>query len=388
MTTPSLRDATAHVAAVAGVDGAEQLLENSALSGLVGHPVSVQHLRLKTGRSVHVAWRTVDDSPARWGWAEVTADPDKADKAVLRAEAAGETVELRRGDGAALLWGGLHGDRGLAKELRGARVALGEDLPWEVLRYNPGKRVVARLDDGTGPVVLRVSRGTASFLEASRRWAEAGVPTLVPTPVGGRGSAVLTPWWGSSDLHRLPRTAAALEAGRLVGALHQGSRGRVWPGQVRREATAAVTAAGLLEVAPWLRGRVIAIAHQLEARLGELTQNEPAWVHGDLSPDQVLHDGGDDIRVIDLDRAGSGPAALDVGSWLAACASMGLPQLSEPFLTGYTESTGVDDRSLAISEALAQFRAAVDPFRKLRRDWPQAITRRIELAEQALGRIS
>lgn len=390
MMAPSTTEATRSVAAVAGLEGAGSVLADAALSELMGHRVTIEHVRLKVGRSIHVAWQADDGSAApRWGWAEVTTDPHKADKAVLRAEHAGESVQLRRMGSSLLLWGGLRSDRALGKHLLAAREALGEQVGWRVLRYNPGKRVVAVVDAGSGPAVLRVSTGTDRLVAASRRWSEAGVPTLVPETVGARGTASLTPWWGSTDLHTVPLPTAALAAGRSIGALHRRSLVLAWPEATAPEAGPDTTAAGLLEAAPWEGGRIRRISERLAPLLDELGDGRQVWLHGDLSPDQVLHDGSDEIRLVDLDRARSGPAVLDVGSWLAACAAHGLPQLVEPFLAGHTESMGgADPRQLAIAEGLAQFRAAIDPFRKLRPDWPDQLALRLDLTEQALGRLS
>lgn len=389
MSAPSVGDAVAHVAAVAGVEGAGQLLDNAALSGIFGHEVSVQHVRVKSGRSVHVAWRTCSgsDTPV-WGWAEATSDPDKVRKAVLRQELTREPVEVRRNGGAFLVTGGMRGDRDLAKELVAARRAVGEDVAWDVVRYNPGKRVVAVVDAGGGPAALRVSRRTTTLVDASQRWLGAGVSTLVPVAVGGRGTASLTPWWGDGDLHEHPEPELALRTGAMLGALHGQTRGRDWPGGSLPQPPPDVTAEGLHQVAPWLSERVTAISSRLTMLLAAAARTDPVWLHGDLSPDQVLHDTDGAIRLIDLDRAGSGPAALDVGSWLAACAATGREQLAEPFLAGYSSFSDVDEQAVVVAETLAQFRAAVDPFRKLRPDWPGEITRRIALAEAALGRIS
>lgn len=389
MTAPSAAEATAGVAEIAAVAGAGHLLEDAALSALLGRAVRIQHVRVKPGRSVHVAWRS-EDVPhrQRWGWAEATNDPDKADKARLRAELAGEPVEVLRNGEATLLWGGVATDRAIAKELLGARTALGEDLVWEVLRYNPGKRVVAKVRPDTGPAVLRVSSGTDELVTASQWFADLGTPTLVPVNIGGRGTASLTPWWGGSDLHAAPDGAAALEAGRAIGLLHHRSQGRTWPGEAPQGPALEATASGLLEVAPWLGNRLQALVERLHRLSDELAETEPVWLHGDLSPDQVLHDGAGDVRVIDLDRAGPGPAALDVGSWLAACRAMDLPELAEPFLVGHAEQGSISPRAVAIAECLAQFRAAIDPFRKLWPNWPTAVTDRVALAEQALRSVS
>ena len=206
MMAPSTTEATRSVAAVAGLEGAGSVLADAALSELMGHRVTIEHVRLKVGRSIHVAWQADDGSAApRWGWAEVTTDPHKADKAVLRAEHAGESVQLRRMGSSLLLWGGLRSDRALGKHLLAAREALGEQVGWRVLRYNPGKRVVAVVDAGSGPAVLRVSTGTDRLVAASRRWSEAGVPPLVPAPVGARGTALPTPQraaWRCGDVPR------------------------------------------------------------------------------------------------------------------------------------------------------------------------------------------
>lgn len=385
MTAPDLDGATARLSTVTGVPGVDHLLSDDALSALLGRAVTIKHLRMKPGRSVVVSWCA--DATGDWGWAEVTGDEDKADKAILRSEVAGESVHSVQRGTAYLLWGGFRTDRALAKDLLAARDSVGADKAWEVLRYNPSKRVVARLGDSGGTSVLRVSPETDRLVAASQLWQDLGAPVLVPTTVGRRGTASLSPWWGTGDLLSHPDRAAALEAGRAVGGVHRASLGKRWPGEAPSLPNLEVTASGLIEVAPWLTTKISRLVARLEPLLGELAEVEPVWVHGDLSPDQVLHDGAGGIRIIDLDRAGSGPAAQDVGSWLAACAAAGRGELVDPFMSGYAETMRPSARGLAAAQALAQFRAAVDPFRKLWPDWPAAVTARIALTEQALRRV-
>ncbi len=100
-------------------------------------------------------------------------------------------------------------------------------------------------------------------------------------------------------------------------------------------------------------------------------------IHGDFSPDQVVLDGHGEPCVIDLDAAGVGASAADVGCLLASI-SRGDEHLAEAALEGYGLVRRPPDAGAVAAYALAYgLRKAIDPFRDCAPDWPAAVTRRV-----------
>lgn len=388
---PSTAEADAHLIGLARLEGAERLFSDAALSQAVGRPVTATHLRLKPGQSVTVAWQSAGAGPAEHGWAQVTADSDKIRKTLSRAEKAHcpDQVTVHELPGSVLLIGSVWTDPKLAVELHRAHrrqaQARGTDEPWQVLRYNPGRRVVARV----GQDVLRVHTtpldGPTGMVQTVRRWRSGDLPVLPLRGLGGHGTAAASPFWGAGDALDLPHPDTAHAAGALIARLHSHSASRSpLPALPLRVRSAAESVA---ESAPWLAEAARALATRLEPLLQQDLSDSPAVeLHGDLSPDQLLvaEPGSTDVRLIDVDRAGTGPAARDVGSWLASCRRHDLPQLATGFLQGYTERTPQPVAATSAWESYAQLLAALDPLRHREPDWPVQVTDRLALAHEAL----
>ncbi|MDO5511432.1 phosphotransferase enzyme family protein, partial [Corynebacterium sp.] len=347
-----------HLLAYADLEHAELLIDAPSLSTLLNREVELIHRRIKPGHSVLVAWRC--RSSGECGWAEVTSSPDKVANTLRRAARYGLEVTVHReGVLSGLVWS----DRKLVRALDGLpRTGL------RILRYNPHRRLVAATSDG---LVVRVHADDASHLgRTAARWQSAGVRTL--SAVGG-GQVSVSPWWGHGDLGAVPSAAAARSAGEEVARLHRLS---MPPGPVRSpeiDTTAAT-------LAPWTAEAV----HSLAARLAVLlpaTEGETCALHGDLSPDQILVGEDGQIRLIDLDRATTGPAARDVGSFLAACD----PDLAGDFLAGYRAAGGrVDQAHVAAWEALAHLNYGLAPLRGGAEDWVAPLERSLAAAHRAL----
>ncbi|MFD5822889.1 phosphotransferase [Nesterenkonia xinjiangensis] len=396
---PRAADADAAVAALTHLQHAEGLFDDDALSSWLGFPVHGRHVRIKPERSVLMAWERTDgdrsapdgaDGPAQHGWTEVSLDTDKYAKTLARAERVGRQLTIHREDPVYLVSGSMWSDRMLGRELAEAQDALGPEVPWQVLRYNPGRRVVAGVQLEGAQHVVRVSAGeVAPQLAAADRWRRLGVPMEPMQPLGERGTAVISPRWGLGDLLQHPVGAAAETAGIVFGELHtRSSELEVQPDSVLiPEVAEAVHAIGL--VAPWLGQRADMLAEMLSPQLEDLGEtDELVELHGDLSPDQVLVSDldGSRVRIIDLDRAGRGPAMRDVGSWVASCRAADHVELADAFLHGYREVAPIDEDSQAAWEAYAHLRAALDSFRRREANWPQQASRRMSMAERALQR--
>ncbi|SFV20159.1 phosphotransferase [Micrococcus terreus] len=391
---PSTAEADAHLIGLARLEGAERLFSDAALSQAVGRPVTATHLRLKPGQSVTVAWQSTGAGPAEHGWAQVTADSDKIRKTLSRAEKAHcpDQVTVHELPGSVLLIGSVWTDPKLAVELHRAHrrqaQARGSDEPWQVLRFNPGRRLVAR----AGQDVLRVHTspldGPTGMVQTVRRWRSWDLPVLPLRSLGGHGTAASSPFWGAGDALALPHPDTARAAGELIGRLHSRRAARsplpAVPLRVRSSAESVA------ESAPWLAEAARALAARLEPLLlRDLSDSPAVELHGDLSPDQLLvaTPGSTEVRLIDVDRAGAGPAARDLGSWLAACRRQGTPEIGEAFLNGYAAHAPLpEDRTIAAWESSAHLLAALDPLRHRAPDWPQRVTERLQGALDALPR--
>lgn len=378
-----------------GLPDVDRVLDPAALSDLLGRTVRVHRLRVKPGRSVLVGWqRTDQESTDRYGWAAVLADRDKVTGVRRRASRAGVAVTVHEPatpTGAAVLLGGLDSDPGLARELAHARRALPATARIEPLAYNPGRRVVLQVDlvpgDGTARQVVRVGADRQDHLIGlARRWRGFGVPTVPVRRVGRRGTAVVSPWWGVGDLAHLPEPAAAERTGDVLARLHRAST--VPPRAAAPDMVVPPVAGMVTELLPGLADRVAGLADALD---GALSGRRPAsLVHGDLSPDQVLWDGADGIRVVDLDRSALGPPGADVGSWVAACTVAGQPELALGFLAGYRSGGSRPGRPLPARElagwcARALLASALEPFRRADPDWRQRVAAQVALAEDIIA---
>lgn len=357
-----------HLLAHAALPHAGMLLDAPSLSALLGREVELVHRRLKPGHNVLVAWRCRDTG--EYGWAEATSSPDKVRNTLRRAGRVGEPVTVHREGAVSVLSGALWSDRKLVRALRGLpRTGL------RILRYNPHRRLVAATPDG---LVVRIhATGAEHLVGTSARWQAAGIRSL--DTVGGGRSAV-SPWWGRGDLRTVADPAASRTVGAEIARLHA----LPVPGGRMVELPDIDTTAAAL--APWAAERVHSVARRLRVLLPEATSARVCELHGDLSPEQVLVGASaGEIRIIDLDRATTGPAARDVGNFLAACRQDGQEDLGAEFLAGYRAAGGeVTDGQLGVWESLAHLHYALAPLRRGAEDWAAGLSRSLTLAEQAL----
>lgn len=363
-----------HLARHADIPQAELLLDAVRLSTLLGREVAIVHLRIKPGHNVLVAWR--ERETGEYGWTEATCDPAKFTNATRRAGRLGQQLEVHSEPEVFLFSGSVWADRKLAKALS---VLHRDGL--QILRYNPQRRLVAATSDG---LVVRVhADSVAKLTETSTRWQQLGIPAI---SMFGRGNLAVSPWWGTGNLLTSGSAADSRSAGAMIAALHR--RGRSGAAQLAELNTDAVAAAtAVSDLAPWLRTRVERLGNRLAVLLSEFSARETSTeLHGDFSPDQILVDReSSGIRIIDFDRAGAGPAARDVGSYLAFCRQAGRGELGESFLAGYhAEEPTLALASVAAWEAYAHLTFALSPMRGGDPTWPRQTERAVELAETAL----
>jgi len=246
----------------------------------------------------------------------------------------------------------------------------------ELLAYTPEKAATVRCEDASGGVLgfakVQVGdegRRSVAVLRAARRGITDAGPLRLPDAVAylaDRHMALFTPAPGR-PLHqlsrdRLPEAMAALGAGLAV--LHRQPTDGFAP-FMRLDPSRLGAAAEVLQLArPDLAPLVQSLAQAL--LLSPPSRGEPVLLHGDLHPKNVLvHDAG--ISLVDLDQAGSGPAAAELGGMLARlwCPRPGdeitddtAATAADAFLASYGSAPGHRDLHWYAAAALLVERAA------------------------------
>jgi aminoglycoside phosphotransferase len=219
----------------------------------------------------------------------------------------------------------------------------------ELVEYSPERAATFRAVDGAGVAVgyaKAYAPGTVDVLERVHRYARVAAVLAdggfcSPLPLGAseaRTVLVLQPMPGV-EWGQLSGPALAAAMGRLgaaIATLHAAGP-RVAGGLPRfgrLEVRRVVHSAHLVAVG---RPDVAAAAVRLADRLadGPPPDGPQVPLHGDCHPKNALL-AGDSIALIDLDQAGVGPAAADIGSLLARLHADGVAdEARSGFLSGY-----------------------------------------------------
>jgi hypothetical protein len=223
----------------------------------------------------------------------------------------------------------------------------------ELAEYSPERAATFRLADAAGMAVgyaKAYAPGTVDVVERSGRYARiaavlaaggAAGGFAAPVPLGrseARTVLVLQPMPGL-EWGRLAGPALAAAMGRLgsaIATLHAAGRQAAagLPRFGRLDVRRVVHSAHLVAVA---RPDVSAAAVRLADRLadGPPPGGPQVALHGDCHPRNALL-AGDSIALIDLDQAGVGPAAADLGSLIARLHADGdTGAMRSAFLSGY-----------------------------------------------------
>ncbi|WP_244925119.1 aminoglycoside phosphotransferase family protein [Actinomyces bowdenii] len=373
---------------VSTLSALQGVLDADVLSELTGAQVRAVRLRIKPGVSL-LAGLAERSTGRTAGWARLLwpVSASKAVKVQQRAERHGLGIITRTlPDGLVLQAGAVDADPKLDPRLVQARRhgLLGDWDASEVLRYNPSRRLVLRREDG----VLRIRTAPGRRTEQIHR----AMGRLVPVPAlkelderWESGYYSLQELCGTTDLERSPDAEGTRRTGALLARLHtstheldEGLRRRLpsVPSSARR---LAQTHARILEpLAPELAARTRRIAQLMPERLA----GPAVLIHGDASPDQVLRDPATDrIWLTDFDRAGLGPAAADLGSYLAVCPL----EMGRSLLEGYEQAGGrlPDPDQLRQAISLSELSRLAEPLRHADPHWRQAIEERICRLESA-----
>ena len=149
-------------------------------------------------------------------------------------------------------------------------------------------------------------------------------------------------------------------------------------------------ATDLARLLPDRESEIKALGERLAVEVTRLSLSPSSPIHNDFHLDQVLLSQDRPI-IVDLDRAGRGYAATDIGSFLSHLEEEQIdPALGEAFVEGYRQQNGseVSEDWIRVSEAIATFRRASVPFRTLEPDWPDQMLARLERTERSLEGLS
>ena len=414
---PKRRDADRALAARdPRIPGLNWVLDDELLSELLGESVQIIRTRYKPHTSALVAFRRAGsgsygsgsdgNGAGTYGWA-LTTSPEHIEKLQQRADSS-----QKRGGGIRLVQpdrphgdvvvavGPIQEDWPLRPNLRwlrdhglrrlGALPAAGSflDPPVSVLRYNPERRLVARVPTETVPVVVKTAvhaDEAAAGLRLRQRLQSHGIPVLpeLADPECAAHGISASPGWGQGDLGGGGNDPAAYRAGQALAAIHgmdtePGADPMADMEDVVRQLMA--TRSMITCLLPGLEAPVDALTGRLLAAVGAAgpRRQQPVMVHGDFSADQVLVD-GPAIRIIDFDRVTTSDPARDLGSF-AAVEDIADPAGVGPvaggrktaqLIDGYRDAGGhVTQAGLDSWAAFRLFLNSVDPFRNRTSDWP------------------
>jgi hypothetical protein len=279
----------------------------------------------------------------------------------------------------------------------------------EVVTYRPTQRAVVRAVDEAGTVVYVKAIRPAEvegLVERHQALLSAGVPVppiLRHDPV--RGLIAMGALTGPTIRDRIRRGDRRLPAATEYEALFTALAGVTLPGAKPvdgRADTALRHAAMLAAVLPGERTRLDRLAAALAPAAERAEARAGPTIHGDLYESQLVTGRGRGrtgqiCGVLDLDEAGPGDPLDDRATVIAHLLSRSVDsrgearhrivQYATTLRVAFGDSLGPDERSdLDLVTAGALVGLATGPFRIQQRNWPQAVRRRLAIAERLAGR--
>lgn len=259
------------------------------------------------------------------------------------------------------------------------------DAQVNVVRYKPERRLVGCLRAMHAPVAAircYTPRGFGRARQAQRSLHSAITMRVAALLGKSRRRSVMALEWlpGVSfddALASQPSIDVVEQVGIALAELHAQPCETMPDRRLETEAAEWTAAADSLQsIHPAAGARSGALVRLLASRLP--TTGGSRLVHGDFYAQQVVIDGAR-VGVIDLDRAGQGEAALDLGTFIAHLerdALIGLRRrhdvdaMSAALLAGYRSAGGlVAERTVRLYSAAGLLRLASEPFRMRKPDW-------------------
>jgi aminoglycoside phosphotransferase (APT) family kinase protein len=269
-----------------------------------------------------------------------------------------------------------------------------------ILRYKPGRRLVARLDvDGHPRAVLKVIAGAdynQALIGAAGAAAHDGARLLGCD--ASRGGLVME-WIDGDPLCPVaaglaPDQSAIRETGTALARVH-GATFRPADRISHDDDIEALAEVGsaMATLHPGLGRQLSRIAGKLASRL-ETADCAPALIHGDFSADQIVMSGTRPV-ILDWDKAAVGDPARDLGTFLARVAAQVADGVLGPddaeatgaaLTDGYGRAAGALPDGVAVQHARALLMLATEGFRIRHPDWPSRTAALLERAEGLLAR--
>lgn len=381
------------------------LLDNNRLSELLGEPVRITRVRYKPGTSVLAAFRLTRNGHPDYGWAmtRTAAGNSKLRRRESYSSTHGGDIRLLQPDGgkpdALVAVGGFEDDWALTGNLLWLRdhglERLGA-LPRtegrlvsgaaSIVRYKPERRLVLMDHSPAGSIVIKAAAESFNNARQQHFWQwlhRHGVPVL--PWLGDAGCAdhgiSASPFWGAGDLGSVDDDNGSRHAGEALARLHNAPG---YAGSYSADPQPSLlgqlmaTTSMITTLLPILEEPTMKLAARLSCQLrAQTSHRHHTLLHGDFSPDQVLV-AGQDVRIIDFDRAHFGVPEADIGSFAAVEEINARAPGSQTaggsktahLIEGYLEAGGKFSR--ANINAWAAFRlfiGSVDPFRDRAADW-------------------
>lgn len=263
-----------------------------------------------------------------------------------------------------------------------------------LLRYKPGRRLVARLDlDGQPRGVLKIMAGAGfdqALVGATAAMAH-GQAALLGADSGLR--AMMTAWVPGRPVcpqmtGHAPDADTCTRIGAALAALHVDPFRPAAAWTAPADARSVLTAA--TDLAP-LDADLSVLAHDIATDLADrLAQAtfDPVMVHGDFSADQVVM-GADGPVILDWDNAGCGDPARDLGSFLARIDAQVvdgiLSRVEADDITGAVlRGYGGGPVTLPLHHARALMLLVTEGFRARHPDWPARARTLLDRAAQVM----
>lgn len=375
------------------------VLDPDLFSSTFDEALRVDNLRYKPG--VSLVARATGHGQTRWVVSYASGHTAKLDKLLRHADADGTTLCAKTVPGSpghTIVMGPITSDYKLRKPLRALAASDAFSAPGSrFLNYNPHRRLVVSLQHHGQPLVAKISASSAPvprhLLDAL---AAADVPVLQQTqPEGLPANRHVSyyPWHGKHNLKDSLRAGTAgtesiCRAGVALAALHAQSL-TASPGTYPPSTTASRAPHKLTRMAEDVSDLLPHLSTELQLMAGRIVNVLPSkepqvLLHGDFSSDQILGNfcadqtTDVDLRLIDLDRWGLGPATSDLGSFAAAELTdpSGLPHtdVMESLLNGYGH---VDVSALNAWTAFHLYCRLTEPFRSCSPQWQEQIRLRL-----------
>lgn len=255
------------------------------------------------------------------------------------------------------------------------------------LRHNPERRWVGLLEpDGREPIVLRAYRENLPRRRANPYLLLEGGAPRTPALLGAsrRHAVAAVSWIGGTELARSMTDPAGFSAaGAVLAELHSRTPVRLHPITAQSQAEAVIAAGQqIATLAPALADEAEELARSLAFVLAQ-SPDGTSVLHGDFSADQVVRGDDGSIALIDLDSAGLGDPAIDLGCmWAAALSQPDVrvgPSTAESAIhalcTGYETVRPLPAPThLAAHTAAHILRRAAEPFRDREPGWAERMT--------------